>query len=180
MGAENAEICSRYLMANVDWIYSKRFDKDKKLVTLNSGYIFSFSKYEGFSYRLLAIEFLIDDDFNYLLQMSVAEHEDKAKNNSDQFQEKGRVPEKILDYLEILLDSDFKSLKQNYNFSDYDISDIGSQQFLINMDEGIEVNIKEGLPVEYFETDVELFLFEFNEYMKKWVEEKYEAWILNE
>ncbi|UEQ76151.1 hypothetical protein J8N07_21390 [Chryseobacterium arthrosphaerae] len=167
-------------MANVDWIYSKRFDKDKKLVTLNSGYIFSFSKYEGFSYRLLAIEFLIDDDFNYLLQMSVAEHEDKAKNNSDQFQEKGRVPEKILDYLEILLDSDFKSLKQNYNFSDYDISDIGSQQFLINMDEGIEVNIKEGLPVEYFETDVELFLFEFNEYMKKWVEEKYEAWILNE
>ncbi|WP_278379511.1 hypothetical protein [Chryseobacterium arthrosphaerae] len=167
-------------MANVDWIYSKRFDKDKKLVTLNSGYIFSFSKYEGFSYRLLAIEFLIDDDFNYLLQMSVAEHEDKAKNNSDLFQEKGRVPEKILDYLEILLDSDFKSLKQNYNFSDYDISDIGSQQFLINMDEGIEVNIKEGLPVEYFETDVELFLFEFNEYMKKWVEEKYEAWILNE
>lgn len=160
------------------WIYSKRFDKDKKLVTLNSGYIFSFSKYEGFSYRLLAIEFLIDDDFNYLLQMSVAEHEDRAKNNSDLFQEKGRVPEKILDYLEILLDSDFKSLKQNYNFSDYDISDIGSQQFLINVDEDIEVNIKEELPVEYFETDVELFLFEFNEYMKKWVEEKYEAWIL--
>lgn len=100
--------------------------------------------------------------------MSVAEHEDRAKNNSDLFQEKGRVPEKILDYLEILLDSDFKSLKQNYNFSDYDISDIGSQQFLINVDEGIEVNIKEGLPVEYFETDVELFLFEFNQYMKKW------------
>lgn len=103
------------------WINAARFDEDKKLVTLESGYIFSFSNYEGFSYRLLAIQLLIDDNFNYILQMSVAEHEDNTKNISDFFQEKGKLPERIFDYLEILLDSDLKSLKRKYSFCDFDI-----------------------------------------------------------
>ena len=160
------------------WINPARFDKDQKKIILNSDYIFSFSKYDGFSYRLLTIQLLIDYDFNYILQMSVFEHENKTKNISNEFQEKGKLPEKIFDYLEILLDSDLKSLKQKYSFWDYDISDIGSQRFLINLGDGIEVNINDGLPLEYyFITDLEVFLFDFNEYLKNWVEDKYQAWI---
>jgi hypothetical protein len=85
------------------------------------------------------------------------------------------LPEKIFDYLEILLDADLKSLKRRYSYSNFDISDIGSQRFLINLYDGIEISIDDGLPLDYyFTTDVEVFLYDFNEYLKSWMEEKYQ------
>ncbi|MGU3373590.1 hypothetical protein [Chryseobacterium sp. M5A1_1a] len=147
------------------------------MVTLNSGYIFSYSKFDGFCERLLAAELLVDQNFNFILQMRAFEHEKITKNGSNFFQESGELSGKIFDYFEQLIDLDVKSLKQNYDHITFVISDRGSQQFLINLDQGIEVGIVDELPLEYFETETELLLFEFNEYMKTWVEEKYQAWI---
>lgn len=160
------------------WIYSKRLDEDKNMVTLNSDYIFSYSKYDGFCERLLAAELLVDYDFNFIFQMKAFEHEKLTHNNSDFFLERGELSGKIFEYFEKLLYSDVKGLKQNYHYITFDISDFGSQKFLINLDQGIEVDIREGLTLEYFETETELLLFEFNEYMKNWIEEKYKAWLL--
>ncbi|HCN52054.1 MAG TPA: hypothetical protein DIT10_23735 [Chryseobacterium sp.] len=161
------------------WTHSARFDKKEGKIILNNDYAFSFSTYEGFSYKLLYTELLIDNDFNYILQMSVFEHENKTKDFPKMFQEKGKLPEKIFDYLEILLDADLKSLKRRYSYSNFDISDIGSQRFLINLYDGIEISIDDGLPLDYyFTTDVEVFLYDFNEYLKNWMEEKYQTWIL--
>lgn len=159
------------------WIYTKRFDEDKNRVTLNSDYIFSYSKYDGFCERLLAAELLIDHDFNFIFQMSAFEHEKITKNNSNFFQERGELSGKIFDYFEKLIDLDVKGLRQDYNYITFDISDFGSQRFLINLDQGLEISIRDGLPLGCFETETELLLFEFNEYMKAWVEEKYQAWL---
>lgn len=53
------------------------------MVTLNSDYIFLYSKYDGFCERLLAAELLIDHDFNFIFQMSAFEHEKIKTNNAD-------------------------------------------------------------------------------------------------
>lgn len=147
------------------------------MVTLNGGYIFSYSKYDGFCERLLAAELLVDQNFNFILQMSAFEHEKITKNDSGFFQESGELSGKIFEYFEKLIDLDVKGLKQKYDHITFDICDRGSQQLLINLDQGIEVSIVDELPLEYFKTETELLLFEFNEYMKNWIEEKYLTWI---
>lgn len=162
------------------WIYSRKFDEDKNRVTLNSDYIFSFLHRDGFNERLLLAELLIDDNFDYWLQMQGFQHEKITKNKSDFFLEKGDLPERILDYIERLIDSDIKSLKNHYDFITFVTSDCGAQHFLINLDYTIDIDIIDGLPLEYFKTDAELLLFEFNEYMKAWIEEKYEAWLISD
>ncbi|MDR6920904.1 MULTISPECIES: hypothetical protein [Chryseobacterium] len=159
------------------WINSRKFDEDKNTVTLNGDYIFSFDTSDGFSERLLGAELLIDHDFNYIFRMKAFQHEKITKNGSDVYTEEGEVPETIFNYLEKLMDSDYQSLKQIYENVTFCMTDTGSQMFLMNWAKPLYISITEGLPQEFFVSETEQLLFNFNQYLKKWVEEKYRNWL---
>ncbi|MCJ8155448.1 hypothetical protein MKJ01_16950 [Chryseobacterium sp. SSA4.19] len=81
-------------------------------------------------------------------------------------------------YLENLLNSEYKDLRQNYYPAQLAVTDSGNQTFILNFDtEFLNVNIINGYPKVCFETKAELLLFEFNEYLKNWVETKYQDWL---
>jgi len=159
------------------WINSRKFDEDKNTFTLNSDYIFSFDTSDGFSERLLGAELLIDHDFNYNFQMKAFRHEKITKNGSDVYTEEGKVPEAIFNYLEKLMDSDYQSLKQIYDNVTFCMTDTGSQTFLMSWTKPLYISITEGLPQEFFVSESEQLLFNFNQYLKKWVEKKYRSWL---
>ncbi|WPO83632.1 hypothetical protein SD427_04650 [Chryseobacterium sp. JJR-5R] len=110
--------------------------------------------------------------------MTAFQHEKITKNKSDFFMEQGKLTGKIFNYLERLLDSEYKTLHQDYSPVHLAVTDSGNQMFILNFDkEFLNINIMDGYPRAYFETDAELLLFEFNEYLKNWVEKKYQDWL---
>jgi len=160
------------------WIHSRKFNEEKNIITLDCKYIFSFLRSDGFNERLLNAELLIDHNFDYTFQMAAFQHEKITKNKSDFFIEKGRLTGKIFNYLERLLDSEYKTLHQDYSPAHLAITDSENQMFILNFDtESLNVNIIDGYPKSCFETDAELLLFEFNECLKNWVETKYQYWL---
>lgn len=156
----------------------RKFNEKLNKIILDEKYLFSFSSFDGFTERLLGAELLVDYDYNYELELSAFNHEKKTKNNSNSIIEKGKLPNKILQYLEDLLLSDYLSLKSNYDFETFDITDIGCQQYLFNLEKTTtNIHIIDGLPEEYFVSITEKKLFEFNNYLKKQIENKYQNWI---
>lgn len=152
------------------WTNSKVFDKDKNILVLKGDYIFSYTKFDGFCERLLGAEMLIDHDFNYIFQMEAFQHEKITINKSNFFIENGRLPEGIFTYLEQFLESDFQNLNESYEEKSFVMTDVGRQFFTINFDSQTfkRVEIINGLPIEYFQNETELLLFEFNEYLKEY------------
>lgn len=156
---------------------SRKFDEDKGIIILTPDYIFSFDTSDGLGERLLGAELLVDHDFNYIFHMKAFRHGKITKNTSDTYTEEGKVPEAIFNYLEKLMDSDYQSLKQIYEYVTFSMTDTGSQTFLMNWTKPLYISITEGLPQEFFVSESEQLLFNFNQYLKKWVEEKYRNWL---
>ncbi|MGS2727972.1 hypothetical protein ACU8DI_15305 [Psychroserpens sp. BH13MA-6] len=147
---------------------------------MDENYLFAYSCGDGFSSRGLTFEYLVDYDCNYELELSVNAHEKKTKNNSDKIIEKGVLAGDELLLIEKLLSSDYNSLKQIYDYEGLDITDIGIQQIFINLDKTTKyVEILDGLPIECFESEVELLLFELNKYMLNKSEIMYENWTVD-
>ncbi len=156
----------------------RRFSEERNRILLDEKYLFAYSKSDGFSNRLLSAEFVIDYEYNYVLELLAFQHNTLTKNNSDTLIENGKITGKELKYIEDLLSADFNSLKRIYDYGGLSIDDIGSQQFFINLDKITkDIHIIDGLAIEYFKTEVEILLFNFNEYMKNSIEKKYEHWI---
>lgn len=54
----------------------------------------------------------------------------------------------------------------------------GGQQYLINLDEKTtNIHIVDGLPKEYFKSEPEKILYEFNSFLKNWCDKEYHNWI---
>lgn len=149
----------------------RRFDHDLKKIILNDKYAFAFNYFDGFSERLLFADLTIDWGYNYVLML---EFSGSKSVHLSPYQEEGVLSPEIHSFFDQLIESDFLSLKDNYDYGMYGISDIGSQHYLINLDKTTKnVYIIDGLPEDYFETPTERLLYRFNEYLKNLVEEKY-------
>ncbi len=156
----------------------RTYYKTLNTLLLDEQYLFAYSKSDGFSHRLLEAEFVVDYDYNYLLELKAFNHRQLTKNESNIFVEQGTLKGLKLKHIENLLSSDFNSLKQKYEYEDLAIADIGSQQIFINLDKTTKyIHILDGLTIDYFETPVEQKLFELNEYLKNLIETKYNNWI---
>ena len=158
----------------------RKYDAEEDRIVLDSKYLFAFTKTDGFSERLLRAQLLINYEYEYNLELKAFQHERKTNNHSDYSTEKGMVTGKLLDHFERLLLSDYLTLKKYYDFVTLQITDVGQQQYLINLEpKTVNINILDGLPEEYFKSETEKILYEFNEFLKNWIEEKYQYWIRN-
>lgn len=155
-----------------------KFNEKENRIILDDKYLFAFSKYDGFTERLLRAQLTINYDYEYNLELSAFQHERKTRNKSSFFTEIGTLSGQLLTYLESFLESDYLTLKEIYDYETFQILDIGSQQYLMNLEpKTTKIGIIDGLPVEYFKSDTEKILYKFNEYLKDWVEEKYRNWL---
>lgn len=155
------------------------FNKEQNKIILDEKYLFAFTKSDGFTERLLTAEFVIDFNYEFTLELEASNHNKKTKNFSNTIIENGTITYEILNYFENLLESDYLTLKTVYNFETFSIDDIGGQQYLINLEKSTtNITIVNELPKTYFNTASEKILFEFNEYLKTWVELKYQNWLL--
>ena len=142
----------------------RKYDSDKQKILLDDKYLFSYTYSDGFTERLLAVEFVID--FGYRCKIQV-----KAFNQQSFYKEFEVIPEPIFSYMEQLLNADYNSLKPYYDYITIGIDDMGGSQLLINIDaETIETGVLNGLPEVYFVTPIEKLLFVFNKYMKDFFE----------
>lgn len=156
----------------------RKFSEEHNRLLLDEEYLFAYSMFDGFSGRLLNAEFVVDYAYNYVLELKAFQHSKITTNKSDVLVETGKIEGRELKYMEDLLSGDFNTLKRIYDYEGLSIDDIGSQQFLINLDTITkDVHVSDGLSCECFKTDIELLLFDFNEYMKTLIESKYESWI---
>ncbi|OYU79011.1 MAG: hypothetical protein CFE23_15990 [Flavobacterium sp. BFFFF1] len=157
----------------------RKLDNVLNKILLSDKYLFAYTTTDGFTERLLGAELVVDYDFNYKLELRAFDHVKKTKNNSDTIMESGVLPKKIMEYLENLLHSNYLSLKSNYDYETVFISGTGMQQYLLNLEKTTtNIHITDGLPEEYFKTDTEKLLFNFNAFLKKYVEDKYNNWLI--
>ena len=155
-----------------------KFNEEENRIILDDKYLFAFNKFDGFTERLLVAQLTINYDYEYTLELSAFQHEKKTRNNSNFFSENGTLSGQLLIYLERLLESDYLTLKEIYDYETFQILDIGSQKYLINLEpKTTKIGIIDGLPEEYFKSNPEKILYEFNEFLKNWIEEKYTNWI---
>lgn len=149
----------------------RRFDHNLKKIILDDNYAFAFSHFDGFSERLLHVELTIDWGYNHVLEVS---YFDRKYRDLPPYREEGVLPPEIRTFFDQLIESDFLSLKDTYDYGLDGITDIGSQRYLINLNKTTKnIEILDGLPENCFETPTEKLLYRFNEYMKNLVEEKY-------
>ena len=157
----------------------RKFDEKHNRLLLSDEYIFAYTKSDGFSHRLLSGEFVVDWQYNYKLRLSAFQHHEITSNNSDVLLEAGILEGDKLERFEQFLGIDFAKIKQIYDFETFEVSDIGGQQFLINIDRITKhIGIIDGLTNSYFETPAEQILFDYNEYLKSLIENKYEKWLM--
>jgi hypothetical protein len=155
-----------------------KYSEKHSQVLLDEKYLFAYLKSDGFSERLLNATFLMDYNYNYVLEFNAFSHDKITINQSDNFIEKGTIEGTELKFIETLLSADYHSLKRSYDYEGLSIDDIGSQSIFINLDEITkDIHIISGLAIENFKTEVEKLLFNFNEYMKSSIEMKYDNWI---
>lgn len=156
----------------------RKYCKERNTIVLDNQYLFAYSKSDGFSERLLSAEFVVDYNYNYVLELDAFNHKHITNNQSNVLTEKGTLKGLELQHIEKLLSADFNSLKQLYDYEHLAITDIGSQQIFINLDKTTKyIQILDGLPIDYFNTQTENILFELNEYFKTLIEMKYSRWI---
>ncbi len=153
----------------------RRYDENLKRIILNERYLFSFLTHDGFSHRSLRVEFLVDYDYNMTVFLS-CNKPSLNENNYEIFKESSeeKASPELIVLFESLLATNYKQLKNGYDYETLAISNIGAQQLLINFDSPtINVHILDGLPEIYFQTPAEKQLFLFNEYMKHLALTKY-------
>jgi hypothetical protein len=154
----------------------RRYDDSLKKIILNEEYLFAFLTTDGLSHRQLWAEFLIDYDYNLVLNFSCdlpTSKEYVFKEFSETITEK--ASSEIIYLLEDLLNSDYLELNEYYDFQTFQVDDIGGQQFLINFHSPtFNIHIVNGLPGEHFKSATERKLFQFNKFLLKIVETKYQ------
>lgn len=142
-------------------------------VSLDEKYAFAFSHYDGFSHRLLKAQLKVTWDCHYVLEMNFFE---SRHNSKFPYCEEGRIETNILQFFERLMECDYTSLKDTYENKGFFVTDIGSQIFLLNFERATSrIVITDGLPVEYFEAKAERLLYDFNEYLKNMIEDRYNS-----
>lgn len=155
----------------------RKYSDELKTILLDEQYLLAYSQFDGFSHRLLRAEFVVDYDYNYVLELKAFNHKRITNNESDVYIEKGILKGLELKHIEKLLSSDFNSLRQLYDYEGLAITDIGSQQVFINLDKTTKyIEICDGLSIDCFESKTEKILFELNEYFKSLIEDKYTDW----
>jgi hypothetical protein len=148
-----------------------------KTFTLDKNYILAFSIFDGFTARLLSADLKIDWHNNFRLEMSSFETRNKI---NPIYIEEDKLPEEMQYYLNLLIQSDYISLKSAYFNSTFIVYDIGSNSFKFNFEnETTYTSINYGTPIDYFITETEKLLFDFNKYLYSFIEEKYKYWRKN-
>ncbi|MCB9034023.1 MAG: hypothetical protein H6553_09310 [Chitinophagales bacterium] len=157
----------------------RKYSEEHNTILLDAQYLFAYCFSDGFSRRSLSADFLVNYNYNYVLELNAFDHQKITKNNSDCYIEKGILKGRILELIENLLASDFNTLQQEYKEENFAICDIGSQQFFINLDSITKyIHITDGLPVDYFKSSTEKKLYKLNKYFKALIETRYNNWII--
>ncbi|MFN8282812.1 MAG: hypothetical protein U0U67_06325 [Chitinophagales bacterium] len=145
-----------------------------KNLDLTDKYLFALLFSDGFTSRLLSAQYTIDWNYNYTLEMESFE----CRNNKiPAYLESGRISDDIHGFLEQLIESDYNSIATLYIYDNLFVNDIGSQNYFLNFDaETINITILNGVDRSKFKTQPEVLLFNFNQYLTKMIEEKYNIW----
>ncbi len=161
----------------------KQFDYKQYKDLLDKAYEYGFVQYDGFSYRMLQAIFLVDQYYNFTLYIRSSEN---AKNYEPAQGERGirvrlegRLPNEIYQQYLKWQATSVTQLQDDYGYPSAKRSKaVGTQLHLINSTDFStkSVLITDDLEQIYFATEAERGLYDWNQYLKSWIENIYLYW----
>ncbi len=166
-------------MSEINTEIIRKYNEIKNLTELNENILFNYIYSDGFNERLLNADLRIDFNYDFSLFLNAFQHSEVTKNKSDQLKLNGKIPQEIILLVEQIIFGNYCLLKKRYDYETFSITDVEVQFFLFNIDDSTtNITIEGNLPHDYFKTSIEKKLFELNEYLKKWIDKKYQEWML--
>lgn len=139
-------------------------------------YLFAFGRSDGFTWRLLSLDFIVDRDYNYILIISSSDRPYTYSQDTFYLKMEGKVANHLQNKIKQLLHMNLSNLKEFYFHDTYTAS--GGPAvccYINNENENVQVIIQDHHTIDDFELKVEKHLFRLSEELYVWLEELYEA-----
>jgi hypothetical protein len=154
----------------------RRFDPEKQKLVLKEDYLFVFGKFDGFTYRLLNVDFIVDHDYNYIMIINSSDRPYSYTQDTFHLKIEGKVTNHLQNKIKQLLHMNLPNLKEFYYHDTYTASG-GSivSCYINNGKHNVHVIIQDDHTINDFELKVEKHLFRLSEELYQWMEELYET-----
>ena len=154
----------------------RRFDPEKQKLVLKDDYLFAFGKFDGFTRRMLSVDFIVDLDYNYVMGISSSDRPYNYSQEQFYFKMEGKVTNHLQIKIKQLLHMNLTNVKEFYHHTTFSASGMGALICYVNNGkENICVTIEDQHTINDFELKVEKHVFRLLNEIDKWVEELYEA-----
>lgn len=154
----------------------RRFDPEKQKLVLKDDYLFAFGKLDGFTHRLLKLDFIVDRDYNYIMIINSSDRPYSYSQDTFCLKIEGKVSNHLQNKIKQLLNMNLPNLKEFYYHNTYTSS--GGSIVSCHVNNGkqnVQVLIQDHHTINDFELKVEKHLFRLSEELYLWLEELYEA-----
>ncbi|MDH4472479.1 MAG: hypothetical protein QE487_07705 [Fluviicola sp.] len=157
----------------------RRFDEEKQKRVMKDDYLFAFGKFDGFTHRLLNVDFIVDHDYNYIMIIHSFDRPYSYSQDTFYLKIEGKVTNHLQNKIKQLLHMNLANVKESYHHTTFSASGMGALICHINNGkENICVTIEDQHTIDDFELKVEKHLFRLLNEIDKWVEELYETLLI--
>lgn len=155
-----------------------KFNSFEKTVKLDDRFIVGYRYFDGYSHRLLHVGLYIDSDYNFVCYMTSSSKSVLCEKHGFSLLFEGTVPESIKHPLSILVNDQFRRIKNEYREENFVASGMSGVQFFFNLNEvTTPIYIEDNLYSDeaLFTSKNEKRLYRLNQQMMNWFETIYES-----